>query len=485
MIQQNKENVKTQSELNSRFVTTVKELKISSLLHESNIRKDARTQKAEISCEKRTAFEIFQFLLLMVFQGCNLFHFLGSKKQDIACSKSTYHRFLSDPHYNWKRFITQLAAKVIDLTDKLTNQNRFKAFVLDDSFIGRKRSKKVELMAFIFDHVSGKKQKGFNLLTLGWTDGFSFLPVAFNMLSSSNESARLNGINEKIDKRTVGYRNRQEAIQHKPDAAIAMIKEAIKAGINASYVLMDTWFTNEPFIKRVTDLGLDVIGMLKDNKQRYHYHGRLLDLKEIAAHHVVFNTKRDCLGSIVVTTNREKIPVKLVFIRNRNKRDEYLIILSTNCLLDDEEIVRRYGYRWSIECCFKVSKSLLKLGKEFQPVNYDTTVSSTALVFTRFIILEWMRRRENDVHTLGELFYETFEEVRDIELADALGSLLAILEDSLSSGDTVMGERTRKQLLQWYISQPLFVRNICQHSMVQAGFILDQVNGAGDMSTSA
>ena len=74
-----------------------------------------------------------------------------------------------------------------------------------------------------------------------------------------------------------------------------------------------------------------------------------------------------------------------------------------------------------------------------------------------------MRRRENDIRTLGELFYETFEEVRDIELADALGSLLAILEDSLSSGDTVMGERTRKQLLQWYISQPLFVRNICQH----------------------
>ena len=85
-----------------------------------------------------------------------------------------------------------------------------------------------------------------------------FLPVAFNMLSSAKESARLNGINEKIDKRTIGYRNRQEAIQHKPDAAIAMIKEAMKAGINAGYVLMDTWFTNEPFMKRVTDLGLEL-----------------------------------------------------------------------------------------------------------------------------------------------------------------------------------------------------------------------------------
>jgi len=37
------------------------------------------------------------------FQGYNLYGYLGSKKQDIACSKSTYHRFLSNEHYNWKR----------------------------------------------------------------------------------------------------------------------------------------------------------------------------------------------------------------------------------------------------------------------------------------------------------------------------------------------------------------------------------------------
>ena len=36
---------------------------------------------------------------------------------------------------------------------------------------------------------------------------------------------------------------------------------------------MDTWFTNEPFIKEVIAEGIDVIGMLRDNRQRYHYHG--------------------------------------------------------------------------------------------------------------------------------------------------------------------------------------------------------------------
>ena len=84
MIQQSAENENTQDELNTGFIAAIREMKISKLLHDTNIRKDTRTLSGEVSGEKRTAFEIFQFLLLMVFQGCNLYRFLGSKKQDIA-----------------------------------------------------------------------------------------------------------------------------------------------------------------------------------------------------------------------------------------------------------------------------------------------------------------------------------------------------------------------------------------------------------------
>lgn len=46
-----------------------------------------------------------------------------------------------------------------------------------------------------------------------------------------------------------------------------MIRDALDAGIQAAHVLMDTWFTNEPFIKKVLDEDIGVIGMLKDSKQ--------------------------------------------------------------------------------------------------------------------------------------------------------------------------------------------------------------------------
>ena len=472
MIYQNHEDVNPENETNINFIHAIKELKISKLLPQCGIRKTARSISGESSSDKRTAFEIFQFLILLIFRGCNLFRFLGSKKQDIACSKSTYHRFLSNCHYNWRRFITLLSASVINFFDTLTNPNRFKAFVLDDSVINRKRSKSVELLAFVHDHVINKSVRGFNLLALGWTDGFSFIPVAFNMLSSAKESKRISNARA-VDKRTIGYRNRMAAIMQKPDAAIAMIQEALNSGIVAQYILMDTWFTNEPFIKRLLDIGLDTIGMLKDNKQKYYLGKKLVDLKYLAVHCVHFTVCDDLLGSIIVQTRKENIPVKLVFVRNRNKRSEYIVILSTDTSLSDEEIVRRYGNRWSIECCFKVCKSLLKLGKEFQPVNYDTTVSSTALVFARFIILEWIRRKNCDWKTMGGLFFECCDDIKDIELTEALERLLAIFINGIKSGEVQISESIRNELINWYMSQPMFIKHFCTQLLEDSG-ILDE-----------
>lgn len=81
---------------------------------------------------------------------------------------------------------------------------------------------------------------------------------------------------------------------------------------------------------------------------------------------------------------------------NRNKKSECLYLLGTDTSLNNAEIVRIYGNRWSIECFFKASKSFLKLSSEFQSRSYGAMVSHTTIVFTRYIILEWIRRNQND-----------------------------------------------------------------------------------------
>ena len=106
MINHNNENYHT----SNKFSDALKELQIGKLLRRSNI-----TKSCGIS-----AYEVFQFLLLLVFQGKNLFRFLNSKHKDQAVSKNTYYRFLNETSYNWSRFLLLLAVKVTSAFDALT-----------------------------------------------------------------------------------------------------------------------------------------------------------------------------------------------------------------------------------------------------------------------------------------------------------------------------------------------------------------------------
>ena len=248
MIYQNTETENTQNE----FSNAIRELQLGRLMRKANITKNCGIP----------AYEVFQFLLLLVFQGKNLFRFLNSKHKDQAVSKNTYYRFLNETSYNWKNFLLLLAVKVTAAFDKLTRPERVKVLVLDDSVIKRNRSKKVELLARVYDHVEHKFQKGFTLLTLGWSDGYSFVPVGFNMLSSAKKSNRYQEMSDGIDHRSNGYKARKESLMAKTDAAILMVDRALNAGIRADYVLMDTWFTTEPLIMSILARGLDVIGMV-------------------------------------------------------------------------------------------------------------------------------------------------------------------------------------------------------------------------------
>ena len=438
------------------FSKAIKELQIGKLLRNSNISKNCGI----------SAFEVFQFLLLLVFQGKNLFRFLNSKHKDQAVSKNTYYRFLNETSYNWSKFLLLLAVKITTVFNSLTRPERVNVLILDDSVIKRNRSKSVELLARVYDHVEHKCQRGFTLLTLGWSDGYSFIPTGFNMLSSANKSNRYNEISDAIDHRSNGYKIRKESMMHKTDAAIRLIESALNAGIKAQYVLMDTWFTTEPMIGAILNTGLDVIGMVKQLKQRYTYNGKQYKLQELKKF-VCFDGARNIFGSLIVTT-KTGIPVKIVFVRNRNKKSECLYILSTDTSLSNSEIVRIYGNRWSIECFFKSSKSFLKLGTEFQSHNYGAMVSHTTIVFTRYIILEWIRRNQNDQKTYGELFYMFCDDIQDMDLTNALQSLMALFVEHISSLSADITSVIKCKVSEWIGSQASFIQalfgNICWES---------------------
>jgi hypothetical protein len=296
------------------------------------------------------------------------------------------------------------------------------------------------------------------MLTLGWTDGYSFIPVDFSMLSSAKEANRYNDVTTSIDKRTHGFKRRLEAVTQKPDNVLKLIKNALNIGITADYALMDTWFTNEPMLKDIRDIGLHVIGMIKDAKRRYCYNGQLLKLNELHKD-LRLKDKGDIIGSLCCET-KNGLPVKIVFVRNRKKKSEWFALISTDLSLDDKEIVRIYGMRWSIEVFFKASKSLLKLGTEYQGRSYDMLIAHTTIVFTRYILLEWERRHNQDSRSFGGLFFLLCEEIQDLDFETALKQLMYYCMILLEHVPKKLAAAISCQVTYWIASQPLYIQRL-------------------------
>ena len=443
MISNNGQNKQLPNELTSTF----KELQV--LKH---LRKAGITKSFGFSCGY-----LFQLIFCLVFENKNWFRTLESKKAADFPAKDVVYRFLNKSTFAWRRFLLFLSAHTIAKVTRLSNHDRPKVLVLDDSSYDRNRSKSVELLARCFDHASQKMRfyKGFRMLTLGWSDGTTFMPVDFSLLSS--KTSQINGITSRIDKRSSGYKRRLEALQSAPEQIPDMIQRALNAGIDASYVLMDTWFTHQPLIKNIKDQGLDVIGMVKNLKQRYFVDDMRVSLNELYRLAAPIQGKKGLLRSIN-TTQANGVPVKVVFVRNRNKKSEWLAILSTDCTLSDQEIIKIYGIRWDIEVFFKTTKSLLKLQKEFQGRSYDSLISHTTIVFTRYIILSWQNRCSTDQRTLGGMFYELCDEISDLDWAIALQQLIELLEDTLKESNKKIQKLIKIQLQQWIAGLPNYIK---------------------------
>jgi hypothetical protein len=81
------------------------------------------------------------------------------------------------------------------------------------------------------------------MLTLGWSDGNTFLGLDFALLSSTKGKNRYQNITKDLDKRTCGYIRRREAATKSTELLEPMVARAISMGIRAGYILMDSWFS--------------------------------------------------------------------------------------------------------------------------------------------------------------------------------------------------------------------------------------------------
>ena len=390
------------------------------------------------------ASEIFQYLFLLIFSNRSMYMNLLTGRNTPDFAKDTVYRFMKMIQINWIRFTTILSSRIIkEAIVPLNSKDRANVLIIDDSMFERNRSKKVELLAKVYDHAKHCYKFGFRMLTLGWSDGSTFLPINSILLSTENKKNRINDA-KSVDKRTVGYKRRSLSIEKGTHAMLELLKQAKKADIPANYVLFDSWFSSPSSMHSVKEIGYDVIGMVKKTpKMFFRYNGEDMSLISIYNKNKKRRGRSRYLLSVEVSVVKDEkiIPAKVVYVRNRNKRNEYLCLISTDVELDEDEIIRIYGKRWDIEVFFKVCKSYLNLSKECRSMSYDAMTAHTAVVFTRYMMLSLESRESNDERSLGELFLYFSDEMSDITWIQAFQILLQMFRTLLSDSLEISNEK--------------------------------------------
>ena len=408
--------------------------KIGSLLKRSNSDKQKGVSPVAV----------FRVLFTLVFTGKNLFRTLEAGGS-CGMAKDTVYRFLNSVHTNWRRFLMLLSSRVISQElEPLTGSANMKVLIADDTLYRRNRSKHVELLSRVFDHTDKRYYRGFRMLTLGWSDGISFLPVSYALLASSKDKNRLVPLRTDLDRRTNGARRRREGIRKATDVLVEMVTEALASGIQASHLLFDSWFAFPITMRKLLAKGVHTICMLKvTEKIFYRYQGEDLHLAAIYRKIRKRRGRAKILASVMVEIGKNDkgipVPAKIVFVRDRCTK-KWLALLSTDTSLGDEQIVMAYRRRWDIEVFFKMAKSFLNLAKECQGRSYDALVAHIAVVCCRYIMLALAKRTNMDPRTLGTLFHACCEELQQATFAEALALLLVFLEQAMAATTEITRE---------------------------------------------
>jgi hypothetical protein len=206
---------------------------------------------------------------------------------------------------------------------------------------------------------------------------------------------------------------------------------------------------------------MDVIAMIKKNSRiKYGYDGRQFNIKEIYSRNKKRRGRSRYLLSVDVTLGKTNpIPAKIVCVRNKANRKDWLAFVCTDNTLSEEEIIRIYGKRWQIEVFFKTCKSTLNLIGECHSLSYDALTAHAAIVFARYMLLALEQRQSEDQRTLGELFFFLVDEMADITFDRSMSILIEAMLASLQEILRLTDEQLTAFVADFESRLPGYIRN--------------------------
>jgi hypothetical protein len=333
--------------------------------------------------------------------------------KELSHKKDVFYDFLNNTKIHWRSIMFLFFKQVYHLIDVKSDQNsdEVKCLIIDDTQLN-KTGKTMEFIGKVFDHCTHTYQLGMKMLTLGYTDGKTFLPIDFSIHNEAGKHGK-RGLKTKELKaqfsknrppKSAGYEREAEVSMDKISVALKMIKHSIKKWLKVDYVLADSWFICEKFIKGIKDINpkLHIIGLMKMNRivviNGNSYKAN--KIPELKWRDIKQSRKLKC-SYISLKITYKDMEMRGYWIK-MNGQNTWNLLVSTNEKLTFVKAMTIYKHRWSIEVFFKDCKQNLGLN-ECQSKDFDAHIATISIVFMNYIVLA-LKKRFEDYETLGKLF---------------------------------------------------------------------------------
>jgi len=383
---------------------------------------------------------VFSCLISLPFLGIKSVHsFTGSAlSAHIQAKKDVFYRMKNNSGICWRNILWLFGVKFIKLAVNRGEESDCpKCLIVDDSDLP-KTGRYIEKVSRIYDHVSRRFILGYKLLTMGYWDGTSFIPLDFSLHRERGKNASKpfglkkkeyrKQYRKKREKDTHSWDRAREADSTKIDSALRMFWRAVSQGVKVDYVLMDSWFTCDAFVKavrRVKKQTVHLIGMYKTPKTKFIFNGERLTHSQI----------RNKLGNPTrcrklklhykeAMVEYNGVPVKM-FFSQKGSKGKWRVFITTDTSLSFIRMIEIYQIRWTVEVFFKEAKQLLGLGR-CQSNDFDAQIADTTITMIQYILLTLKFRFEH-YETKGALFSHIRDGIIETRLNERLWGLFVEL----------------------------------------------------------
>jgi len=423
------------SVLKNPILGVLREINISKILIQSNF------IKRDIGI---AAFQIILHFIYMLVMNKRQSAFVRQSAD--AYGKDAYYRFVKDTRYNWRKLLMLTSVALIRKTKPLQKDGDHRLLIIDDT-VEPKRGKHIEgSCKSIYSNKEHRTINGINIVSLNYTDTHSTFQLDFSLRLNDSRRREIGDFRNVLHHKSNAHKRRIEGLDGKNIIALDMVKRALNQGIDADYLLVDSWYSKPDFIHQSGEVGMPVIARIANNVRIWNFKGEHKTLDSL--HNSLKSERRIHNGHYgkirytyfdAVVEHAKLGKVKLVFLRTAK---ELIIFISTHLSLTGMEIIDIYKKRWNIEQGYKDLREYFGLGREENRL-YEALIARITLSMFTYNLLTYINRIKHEPQTLGQLF-------RDLEceleaLAISMQLFLQILTNIANISDNL---KTNKELQQ-------------------------------------